>query len=670
MIEPFLHGSWTPTLDTNDESISKNLEMLRQFSTNEETQFVAGPHGFFLFDPSVNMLAALAEHTKKAAAQSCGKCTPCRAGLKLIADKLNILLNEDGSADDLVPLAQLSKHISETSLCGLGQSALVPLSQAIEDHQAELVNNMGQGGASNDAFNVHSSMSAPCIQACPANLDIPKYIGDVADGLYESAINTILDKYPFAGSCGRVCARPCEAACRREVVDSPVGILDIKRFVADNQQGALEGWVERNRPLVDRKEKVAIIGAGPSGLSCAYHLRRKGFVVDVFEKESKPGGMANVGIPSYRLPKEVLYQESRLVEQLGANIIFNVELGKDITLESLKAEGYNAIYIAIGAALGTTARIKNEEHVKAGYRIGLEFLYDVYKEQDNEPATSELIQQASGKVVVLGGGNVAMDCARSAIRLGAEEVHLIYRRGREEMPADVEEVVGAEEEGVIFHFLTNPEGLVLDDNNEVVGIDMVKMALGEPDKSGRRSPKAIENSNYILPADLLISAIGQRVDTSLFESGLGGINIDFTKWGTLAIDSDTHSLASHDCYLFAGGDCSSGPTILIDAIRDGINAADRISQRIEHGKIDVPAQQRILRMAGKLEQALPHHRDLIRCQKVRSHPEELHADHRKTNFDEVCLGTHKNQVVNEAERCLRCYSLYTVITKKTLEVVQ
>ena len=667
MNQSVAYGTWENPFSTMPgNTLPDNALALLTFSKYENTRFIAGPYGFFVLDPSINLLAALAEHTKKTADESCGKCTPCRAGLKLVVRKLNTLLTEGGTELDLQELLQLSRHVSLTSLCGLGQTALLPLYNAIKKYQDVLLINMGNHSQKNGTFQIHSLITAPCVSACPAHVDIPRYIGNVVNGQYNNALETLLEKYPFPGSCGRVCTRPCESACQREKIDSPVAILDIKRFIADSQEHVVKHWLEKYIPKTEHQERIAIIGAGPSGLTCAYHLRQLGYKVDVFEKESTPGGMANVGIPSYRLPKDILYSESHLVQQLGVNIKYNVALGKDISLDQLKELGYAAIYVAVGASQGTAARIENEDKVQSGYQIGLEFLHDVYEFLDNRSLSNETPIDIKGKVVVLGGGNVAMDCVRSAVRLGAEEVHLLYRRSRKEMPADREEIIAAEQEGVIFHFLSNPSGLILDESNALTGISMVKMALGEPDDSGRRRPVQVPDSEYLLAADWFIPAIGQRIDASPFSQGLDGRAIDLTSWGTIAIDNKTYTSTSHAPYLFAGGDCCSGPTILIEAIRDGINAAHRICQMLQHKTVEITPQERLYEMAAELQgivaDPLPQH-----CTQNRSHPEELAPKVRKSTFDEVCKGTEKQVMINEASRCLRCYRVYTALTHKTTE---
>lgn len=666
-----MYGIWeNPFATIPGSPFPNNAIALQTFSPSETTRFLAGPYGFFVLDPAINLLAALTEHTKKTANESCGKCTPCRAGLNLAVRKLNTLLDEGGTEQDLKELSQLSKHVSQTSLCGLGQTALLPLYNAIEKYQDVLLSNMNNvlnNPQDNAAYQVHSTTTAPCIAACPAHVDIPRYVGHVVDGKYQHAFETLLEKYPFPGSCSRVCTKLCESACQREKVDSPVAILDIKRFIADSQDHVVKQWLDTYTPSTELQERIAIIGAGPSGLTCAYHLRLLGYQVDVFEKESTPGGMANVGIPSYRLPKDILYSEARLVQDLGVNIKYDVALGKDFTLDQLKAQGYNAIYVAVGASQGTAARIEHEDKVESGYQIGLDFLHDVYCHINNESLDSDKSMHVKGKVVVLGGGNVAMDCVRSAVRLGADEVHLVYRRTRNEMPADVEEIDAAEEEGVIFHFLTNPTGLVLDGNNAVTGIAMLKMALGEPDDSGRRRPIPIPDSEYVLAADSFIPAIGQRVDATPFAEGLDGRAIDLTAWGTIAIDSSTHASTSHAPYLFAGGDCSSGPTILIDAIRDGGNAAHRIAQMLQQKTIEITPEERLMEMAAALQGLVPDPVPEKQCTQNRSHPEELEPEERKFTFDEVCVGTEKQVIIDEASRCLRCYRVYTALTHKKTE---
>jgi formate dehydrogenase beta subunit len=657
---------WKNPFSSAAKDISPDAEQyLLENSESNSMSFVAGPYGFFAFEPSINLLKALTEHTKNTAIQSCGKCTPCRAGLKLMVEKLNKLLEEGGAEADLQDLLQLSEHVSRTSLCGLGQTALIPLYNAIKKYPEVLLANMGKQSIENNKSVLQNNTitTAPCIIACPAHVDVPRYIGNVVNGQYNNALQTLLEKYPFPGSCGRVCTRPCEAACQRKEVDSAVAILDIKRFIADNQSHFLPHWLEKNIPKIEQKERVAIIGAGPSGLSCAYHLRLQGYQVDIYEKESTPGGMANIGIPSYRLPKNILYKESNLVQQLGANINYNIALGKDISLNQLKAQGYDAIYVAVGAAKGTSARLENEDCVKFGYQIGLDFLYDVYQFLENTTANNKKMVDVKGKVVILGGGNVAMDCVRSAIRLGAEEVHLVYRRTRNEMPADIEEIIAAEEEGVIFHFLTNPTGLILDENNKLTGMSMVKMELGEPDQSGRCRPIEIADSAYFLAADWFIPAIGQKIDTSSFTEGLDGRAIDLTSWGTIAINKQTYNSTSHAPYLFAGGDCSSGPTILIEAIRDGNQAAQHISQMLQGHVVTITQEEHLQQIAAKLQKLLPVSTLEKPCAKNRSHPDELDPKIRNSNFEEVSKGTDKQKILDEASRCLRCYSVYTALTQ-------
>lgn len=668
MNQSVTYGVWENPFSKNSVNpLPDSALTMQSFSASQSSSFVAGPYGFFVFEPSINLLAALTEHTKKTANESCGKCTPCRAGLKLAVSKLQSLLEQGGTVDDLQELAELSKHVSQTSLCGLGQTALLPLYNAINHYQDMLLQNMQDKQHSDATYQVHSTNIAPCISACPAHVDIPKYIGEVVNGQYENALQTLLDKYPFPGSCGRVCTKLCESACQREKVDAPIAILDIKRFVADSQSRAIDTWLRKNRPENEREERIAIIGAGPSGLTCAYHLRRQGYQVELFEKEATPGGMANVGIPSYRLPKDILYSEAELVEKLGATVNYNMALGKEFTLEQLKAQGFAAIYVATGANKGSIARLENEQKASSGYQIGLDFLHDVYQFQELESVQTETIVHNKKHVVVLGGGNVAMDCVRSAVRLGAEEVHLVYRRTRNEMPADLEEIIGAEEEGVIFHFLTNPTGLVLDENNTVTGINMVKMELGEPDDSGRRRPVEVANSAYLLEADCFIPAIGQKIDKSPFDGGLDGREVELTKRGTIAIDKQTHMSCSHAPYLFAGGDCSSGPTIMIDAIRDGTNAADRIAKMLQNKSVEITPEQRLMEMAAELQGLITDPVPENQCTKNRSHPQEMEAKLRSSSFDEICKGTEKQTIIDEASRCLRCYRVYTALTEQKKE---
>ena len=350
--------------------------------------------------------------------------------------------------------------------------------------------------------------TAPCIEACPSKIDVPKYIDGVKGGKFDFALGVILEKYSMAATCGRVCVRFCEDACRRAGAEGAVGIRMLKRYAAD--QALANKRLKFTRPSVQHPQRVAVIGAGPAGITCAYKLLLDGFQVDVFDAQQASGGMASIGIPSYRLPKDVVKAESEdIIRQLGGNFFYGKVLGRDFALDTLLASGYDAVFLGYGASQGTTLGVRNEEQKPVGYASGVDFLLNVHKHVEyGEPFAVE------GDVVVVGGGNVAMDCVRSARRMGARSVHLVYRRTVEDMPAEHDEIHAAEEEGVIFHCLSNPSALVIE-NGKLQGVELVQMRQTELDAKGRRSVEPIPGSESFMKCDLLIAAIGQQVDTLL-----------------------------------------------------------------------------------------------------------------------------------------------------------
>jgi formate dehydrogenase major subunit len=341
---------------------------------------------------------------------------------------------------------------------------------------------------------------APCKLACPAGIDIQGYIGLIANGQYTEALKLIKKSNPLPLVCGRVCPRFCEAKCRRNLVDEPLAINALKRFVADYDQNNGGPYIPEVKPASGHR--VAIAGGGPAGLSAAYYLALEGHEVDIFEANPQLGGMLRYGIPEYRLPKAVLDKEIAAITGICHRVEVNASLGKDFTVDSLKNDGYEAIFIALGAWASQSLRVEGED--LPGVLSGIGFLQDAALNKE---------VRLGKKVAVIGGGNTAIDAARTALRLGAGEVTLVYRRSREEMPANAEEVEQAEEEGVQFHFLAAPLKVIAQ-KGKVDSIECIKMALGEPDSSGRRRPEPIAGSEFTMKVDTVIAAIGQTIDAS------------------------------------------------------------------------------------------------------------------------------------------------------------
>ena len=485
-------------------------------------------------------------------------------------------------------------------------------------------------------FNCNDDRLAPCRQTCPAEIDIPLYIAQIREGDYEGAVNTIRDRNPFLLSCGRVCPHPCETNCRRGIEDEPVSINQLKRFVADYEMNSKERLPVPMAPQT--RKRIAVIGGGPAGLTCAYFLRRLGHQVNIFEAMPKLGGMLRYGIPQYRLPKEVLDWEIDGILDLGIDFTTNVRFGQDFDLTSLVASGFDAIFLGIGAWKDASLRVKGED-LKGCY-TGIDFL--------SRLAAGENIPVGRTSAII-GGGNTAIDCTRNLIRLGVEKVYIVYRRTRAEMPANAVEIDAAEHEGVQFLFLAAPVEVKGDEDGQVTHLEYLKMELGEPDASGRRRPVPIEGSETLLETDMLITAIGQSPEISFTERSRKRLaELKTTRWNT--IDVDPATLQSNIPYLFAGGDAATGPSLVVDAIGGGRRAARSIHQYVTGQKIT--AQTKELGRDLIAETLFDHVAGVIK--NPRAPMPELPVEERIRSFIEVDQVLTENSAKNESNRCLSC----------------
>ncbi len=411
------------------------------------------------------------------------------------------------------------------------------------------------------------SGTAPCKAACPAHIPVQGYLKLAAQGRYTEALELIKTENPFPAVCGRICNKRCEAECTRGDVDEAVAIDEVKRFIADHDMHEATRFVPKMVNQIGRPytEKIAVIGAGPAGMSCAYYLAQKGYPVTVFDRNPVPGGMLTLGIPSFRLEKDVLNAEIDILKEMGVEFRCGVEVGKDVTIQQLRGEGYKGFYLAIGAQKSAKLRIPGEE--LEGALGGVDFLREV--NLGNKPDIGR-------RCAVIGGGNVAMDVCRSAVRLGAEETYVFYRRSEAEMPADPEEVREAMEEGVKFRFLSAPVEIIGTDGR-VSAIKIEKMELGEPDERGRRKPVGTGEFE-IVEIDSVIGAVGQTVDWGTLDVGA----LKTTKKNTAEADSLTYQTAQPD--IFVGGDCYTGPKFAIDAIAAGKEAAISLHRYVHPGQ--------------------------------------------------------------------------------------
>jgi len=408
-------------------------------------------------------------------------------------------------------------------------------------------------------YNIYKEDMPVCQETCPVNLDIRAYVGLIADGRHLDSLAKIRERLPLPGSIGRICPHPCETACNRQYLDEPISICFLKRYAADVElQQGIEPVYET--PEQKYPEKIAIIGAGPAGLTCGHDLARMGYSnIKIFEALPVPGGYLWVGIPEYRLPKKLLQREVDLICNMGVEIQYNMRIGKDIAFEDLRKE-YGAVFIGAGCHTGLKLRVPGEDEYE-GIIDCVTFLRN--QALDNLP-------EAKGKLIVIGGGNAAIDSARVGWRMGFDEVYILYRRTKKEMPANSWEIDAAEHEGVILQYLAAPVE-ILGENGKVTGMKCIKMELGEPDASGRRRPVPMEGSEYVIDAQTIVPAISQGADLSFLPKEH---TFELSRWNTFEIDEETG--ATNLPGVFAGGDVVTGPDIAIRAIAHGKRAAEGI----------------------------------------------------------------------------------------------
>ena len=586
---------------------------------------IMGSGGLIVMDEDtcmVDMAKFFLQFTKD---ESCGKCLPCRAGIPKMLEILNKITQGHGTMEDLDVLQELAEMVGAASLCGLGQTAPNPVLSTLRHFRAEceahIIDKKCPAAVCAGLFR------APCQHTCPVGLDVPGYAAYIKEGRFDEAYRLIRQRMPFPSVCGRVCNHPCEGKCRRGQMDDPVAIRHLKRFAAD--WAAEKGFEYIPKTNGKRSERVAIVGAGPAGLSAAQDLAMDGYQVTVFEALPVAGGMLAVAIPEYRLPNDMLNREISAIEKLGVDIKLNTRI---TDIDSLFAQGYKAVFLALGAHLGERMRVPGED-VKGVYDA-VEFLRNVNLGREVE---------LGKKVAVIGGGNTATDSARVALRMGASQVHMFYRREKKDMPAIEEEIVAVEEEGIHIHELTAPTR-VLSQEDKVSGLELIRMELGEFDKSGRKSPRQIKGSEYSVACDSVIQAIGQRPDTGFVEKY--GIKIGMGR----TITADSRTLATDRPGVFAGGDAVSGPWTVIEAIAAGQRASSSIKRYLQ-GKelgprVDRQDQEAFL---------IPRPEDVEDIkEKPRITISELHPGKRTTSFKEVNMGYTAQEAMSEASRCLRC----------------
>ena len=599
---------------------ARYLDSEIDYDSVQQIGAIMGSGGLIVMDENTCMVDIARYFLEFVQSESCGKCTPCRVGTKKMLTILDAISRGQAKLEDLDQLELLAEHIKKGSLCGLGQTAPNPVLSTLRHFRDEYEEHIVLKTCR--AAVCEGLVRAPCQHACPAGVNVPEYLALAAEGRLSEAANIIRRRNPFVSVCGRVCDHPCEQRCRRSEIDQPLAIRALKRYIADYMD---DYDTPMARPAQGQAE-VAIIGSGPAGLSCAYFLALMQRPSVVFEAQPIPGGMLTLGIPEFRLPKDILKKEIDFILSHGVKLRTDSRID-DVT-ELLK-DGFKAVFVATGGQRGKSIDIEGIN--LNGVIDALEFLRD--------RALGKGLDCRGKRIVVLGGGNAAVDTARCAVRLGAEKVTILYRRTRYEMPAYEEEIEGALEEGVKLVTLGIPKR-VIGKGKLVSAIEFLRAELGRADADGRRRPVPVEGSETTIQCDIVIPAIGQIASTESL-SVEGGPEL--TKWGTVKVDPV--GLNTTVDAIYSGGDCVTGPASVIGAIAAGQKAAVSIDKMLG-GSGNLPHDVGFS-FTKPDEEALT---------KAPLRPEEksIPPKERKRGFAEVVLGLDRSMALAEAGRCLRC----------------
>ena len=608
------------------------LDLPIDYESLTEAGSMMGSGGMIVMDEKTCMVDIARFFVSFTQDESCGKCVPCRIGTKRMLEILTRITKGEGREGDIEVLLEMGPLIKDSALCGLGQTCPNPVLSTINhfrhEYEAHILEKYCPSGA------CEALVFAPCENTCPVRCDAVGYTSLIGEGRYPEALNLIRLTMPLAGVCGRVCNHPCENMCKRGEIDEPIAISSLKRFASDweLQTGNMTPPTFLEKP---RAERVAIVGAGPAGLNAAYHLGRRGYQVTIFESLPMAGGMLAVGIPDYRLPRKNLENDIRFICQHNVEIKTGRSFGKDFTIDELLKQGYRAVFLAIGAHLNQKMNTPGED--ADGVSPGISFLRRVN--------LGEKVKVGE-KVAVIGGGNVAIDAARTALRLGAKEVSIVYRRTRDEMPANDEEIEEAEHEKIKILYLVAPTR-ILAENGKVKGLECQRMELGAFDASGRRRPVPVKGSEFVLEVDMAIPAIGYMPDLSCLPQNDG---FKTTKAGTLSVDPIT--LATHLPGVFAGGDVVTGPSTVVEAMASGYRAAVSIDRYLRGRDLYKDRFYQAERRADVPKAEADEGEET--AVKPRADMPSLAVDRRVCTFEEVNFGFDEETAIREAKRCLRC----------------
>ena len=649
---------------------AEKFDLPIDYDTLAEAGSIMGSGGMIVMDENTCMVDVAKYFMNFLKDESCGKCLTCRKGTQRMYELLDDICSGRGTLEHLELLEELAHVVKDTTMCGLGQTAANPVLSTLRYFRHEYERHILDKRC--DAFVCKELVGAPCQCGCPLGTEVWRYVAHLQRGEYEEAYRVIREPNPFPSVCGRACHHPCEDRCRSGLSGSqPVAIRALKRFIVDNVPPGTYKPVPIRKAGKDAK-KVAVVGSGPAGLTAAHYLSLLGHKVTVYEAEAEPGGMLIIGIPAYRLPRDVVRREIDSIIDENVTLKTNTALGRDITIDSLFDEGFQAVFVATGAHKDRRLGIDGED--VTGIYPSMEFLRRFNCNGES---------LAKGRAGVIGGGNAAVDAARTAIRQeGVESVNIIYRRTREEMPAFEEEIDAAIEEGVLLRTLVSPlrihieesgkrlpldeeidaavqEGVSIEaltspvkiysEGGRLIGIQCIKNELGEMDASGRPRPVAVPGTEHIIPLDTLIVAIGEQPDAECFADA-GAV---MTRWGTLEVDPET--MATSRPGVFAGGDVASGPSTIVDSIAAGKRAAEMIDRYLNGEEMKASVVPKLPRVHVEPVESGAQEP----FESKRAHPPLLSVESRRSSFAEVEMPLSAEDAVREAGRCLRCDLAFT-----------
>ena len=653
-------SSWQGELIDNRGKTGEDVVQLKQhlpaeYDSGRKTKAFIGWDGVVIFDANMDVVRLAMEYAKtyQMYSEACGRCAPGRWGGRILYDTLDKIARGEGVESDLSHLKEICQSMQLTSKCEIGKTVPNPLLDLMEHFAQNFDELIAKKQKSPDYDKVdvdyNAKVTAPCMDVCPAHVDIPAYIEGIRDLRFEESLMATRGSMPLAHTCGRVCPHPCENACRRTNLDEPISIMALKRIGADYETDRDSGWFHPTPKKESIGKKVAVIGAGPAGLAGAYYLCLDGIDCDVYEELPVLGGEVAVGVPEYRMPIDKYNKDIEAVKDVGANFITNSRVTADMMREFETT--YDAILVATGARLSKKIRAKNENVKSEGYWMAIPFLDEINlftKYNIGKPV------DLTGKTVVcVGGGFTSMDVVRCSIRANAKKVVMLYRRDEKTIinNTSYEEYHEAVEEGVEFIFYSAIDEIFTDENNKITKllIDMYELV---PDPNGGK-PQMLkaEGKSFEMECDILVPAVSQDADLSLLPEEWG---IAKTSWNTVLTDGKTY--ATNREKIFAAGDCEYGPMTIVNAVGQAKRAASVMSRYLREGKVYRTDSE-------IMEDHLKHLKVYNKKEKItgwlagakREHSMVLGVDERKTNNLEVNFGLTREQAIDEANRCMRCY---------------